>query len=112
MCTGFSTARWALNSDMTYLSPNTRISYGRCRRCARSTLRYSGIGGNRASGPESRLPRLAAGAADASSAGDARISGTYAGPCSEGLIEFMSIDVGYKGPMASEPCIGVGQGCM
>lgn len=48
-CTGFSTPLCARNSCLTYSSPSTRISAGRCLRCARSSRRYSGIGGRRLS---------------------------------------------------------------
>lgn len=33
-----------------YSSPSSRISLGKCFRCARSSLLYSGTGGKRASG--------------------------------------------------------------
>jgi hypothetical protein len=51
MCTGFSTFRCARNSDLTYMSPRTRCSFGSFR-CARRRRRYSGIGGSSASGLE------------------------------------------------------------
>jgi hypothetical protein len=50
ICTGFSILRCALNSLLMYWSPSNRISGGRCLRCARSNLLYSGMGGNNAIG--------------------------------------------------------------
>lgn len=59
ICAGLSTFRCALNSALTYSSPSSRISCGRCRRCARRRRLYSGMGGSRAKGSGRRPPALA-----------------------------------------------------